>query len=295
MSDGSEALDAAFCQRLPRLSLALQGRVQGQALGTRRSATRGPGTEVVDHRPLTRGDSLRLLDWKALARTGKPYVRTFAQDTQAQLGVLVDCSASMGVYGGGKFDQARRLAALLAHAGLQGRDRVVLAASHGAETSFDAGRDGLRQLPSALAFLRNLSAHGGTDLLAAARSLHRSRLPRGLVVLISDLLDHHGFEAATRELQRHGHQVHVLHVVAPEEHEPPLSGASELVDAETQERLRLTFDASAHLAYVAAFQARQRAIAKHCLRRGMGYVEISSSEPFATAVARLRRADILVP
>src|SRR2546427_7090029 len=69
----------------------------------------------------------------------------------------------------------------------------------------------------------------------------RAREP-GLAVVISDLMDPGGFETGVRALLERRFDVHLIHVLAPEEMDPELAGDLRLVDAETREGPEVSLD-----------------------------------------------------
>ena len=112
--------------------------------GMHRSPYQGLAVEFAEHRQYTPGDGIRQIDWKVFARTDKLYVKRFVQETNLDVVVLVDRSASMR-YGtlevkkgwGGtdasranarwtKFDHSTAIAAALAYMCLHQGDRVGL-------------------------------------------------------------------------------------------------------------------------------------------------------------------------
>src|SRR2546422_11466041 len=90
---------------------------------------------------------------------------------------------------------------------------------------------------------------GGTSLSdGLANYAMRAREP-GLAVVVSDLMDPDGFETGVRALLERRFDVHLIHVLAPEEMDPELAGDLRLVDAETGEARELSVDGEAMRAY----------------------------------------------
>ncbi|BAM05048.1 DUF58 domain-containing protein [Phycisphaera mikurensis] len=228
--------------------------VEGLLSGGHRTPLSGVSTEFAQHRPYVAGDDLRHLDWKVLARTDKAHLRQFERESQLELTLAVDRSASMRFAGGAggavrpggrtrpdawsKFDHAAVLAGTLAHLGTRQRDRVGL-------VLFDAGVSGglppsnasghAEEVTAALdaAGVAEAEASGGeaaeeddrgAGLLAAAGriagGLGGGGGRRGLVVILADLLDPvAALESALGRL-RHGganHDTLVLQVLDPVE------------------------------------------------------------------------------
>ena len=95
------------------------------------------------------------------------------------------------------------------------------------------------------------AADGPTDLVAAARHAAAQLHGRGVVILISDLLDP-AADRIIRELAATGSELIVLHVLSPDELDPALEGDLRLVDVETGDGIDVTVD----LATLDAYKAR---------------------------------------
>src|SRR5215470_12479575 len=114
--------------RINSLELVARSVVEGFISGLHRSPYLGFSTDFAEHRQYMPGDDLRHLDWKLLARTDRLYIKKYQGDTNSQLHLLVDASASMG-YGSGevtKLHYAQYLASTLAYLGVRQHDSVGL-------------------------------------------------------------------------------------------------------------------------------------------------------------------------
>ncbi|ADP16543.1 hypothetical protein AXYL_03223 [Achromobacter xylosoxidans A8] len=112
--------------------------------GQHGSRLRGRGLDFEELRRYLPGDDLRQLDWRASQRLGKPYVRTYSEERDRPVLLVVD--QRMGMYFGSvrsfKSVVAARVAALSAWMAYQAGDRV------GGLVFSDAGIDSVRPLRS---------------------------------------------------------------------------------------------------------------------------------------------------
>lgn len=94
--------------------------------GQHGSRLRGRGLDFEELRRYLPGDDLRQLDWRASQRLGKPYVRTYSEERDRPLLVLVDQRMSMhfGSVRSFKSVVAARVAALSSWMGYLAGDRV---------------------------------------------------------------------------------------------------------------------------------------------------------------------------
>lgn len=282
--------DEAFLRQLERLKLLLRQPVRGGLKGGRRSVKRGRSVEFADYRDYVLGDDLRQLDWNVYARLEKLFVKLFIEEEDVTVSLIVDASASMATGRPDKLLFAKRAAAALGYIGLASEDRVQLTVLGGRVAR---RRNGLRGSGRVFRLLGDLSgivpAQGPSDLVAAVRHAAAQLHGRGLVILISDLLDP-GADRVIRELAATGSELVILHVLSPEEIDPLLEGDLRLVDTETGESIEVTVDLATLDAYRARLADWRENLADLAARRRATYLPVSSDLALADLVfAELRR------
>ena len=286
--------DEAFLRQLERLLLLMRSPVRGGLKGGRRSVKRGQSVEFADYRDYALGDDLRQLDWNVYARLERLFVKLFIEEEDVTVTLLLDASASMATGRPQKLLFAKRAAAALGYIALASEDRVSLSVIAGRAAR---RRNGLRGSGRVFRLLADLSAveaaAGPTDLLASARHAAAQLTGRGVVVLISDLLDPSA-DRVIRELAATGSELVILHVLSPDELDPALEGDLRLVDAETGEGLDVTADLGTLDAYKARLADWKQGFADLAARRRASYVDLSSDTNLAELMfAELRRRRVL--
>jgi uncharacterized protein (DUF58 family) len=286
--------DEAFLRQLERLLLLMRSPVRGGLKGGRRSVKRGQSVEFADYRDYTLGDDLRQLDWNVYARLERLFVKLFVEEEDVTVSFLIDASASMTFGHPQKLLFAKRAAAALGYIALASEDRVVVSALGGRAAR---RRSPLRGSGRVFRLLADLSAiepvDGQTDLLTAARHAGAQLHGRGVVVLLSDLLDP-AADKVIRELAATGSELIVLHVLSPDELDPPLQGDLRLVDTETGERLDITADLGTIDAYQRRLTAWKADFADLAAKRRASYVDLASDVNLADLMfAELRRRRVL--
>ncbi|MDX1513027.1 MAG: DUF58 domain-containing protein, partial [Gammaproteobacteria bacterium] len=110
-------LDPDVLARIDNLDLIARVVVDGFISGLHKTVYLGVSTDFAEHRQYTPGDDVRRVDWRVFARTDRLYVKTFEAETNADVMIALDVSASMGYASGSisKLDYARFIAASLAH------------------------------------------------------------------------------------------------------------------------------------------------------------------------------------
>ena len=286
--------DEGFLRQLERLLLLMRAPVRGGLKGGRRSVKRGQSVEFADYRDYTLGDDLRQLDWNVYARLERLFVKLFVEEEDVTVSLLIDASASMASGRPEKLLFAKRAAAALGYIGLASEDRVAVSALGGRVARRQVALRGSGRVFRLLSVLSGIrAAPGPSDLLSAARHAAAQLTGRGLVVLISDLLDPSA-DRVLRELAATGSELVVLHVLSPEELDPPLEGDLRLVDAETGDAVDVTLDLATLDAYRDRLAAWQADLADLAAKRRAMYVPLATDTPLADLVfAELRRRRVL--
>lgn len=266
-----------FLGRLERLSLVTRRPFRGRVKGERRSPRKGQSVEFFDYRPYGVGDDLRYVDWNIFGRLDRLHVKLFLDEEDLRVHLLLDASASMGF--GSKLAYAARLAGALGFVALVNLERVgleILRETIAEEFPVVRGRG---QFVPLIDFLSRVRPGGPTGLnRAIERYAIRSREP-GAAVLLSDLMDPAGYESGLRALVERRFDVHVVHLLAPEEMDPPFSGDLRLIDSETNEVRELTLDGEALRGYRQRLQSFLERAEGFCRSHEIGYRRVVTDTP----------------
>jgi uncharacterized protein (DUF58 family) len=156
--------------------LELRARViaEGVLAGAHRSKRFGSSADFAEHKVYTPGDDLRHLDWKVLGKIDRNYVKRFEDETQLEVAIVVDTSASMayaggarGRYGLSKLESAKTLAAALSFIALARGDSTGVSLFAGSDVDVVPARAPRRHLSQIAERLDAARAEGATDLGAA--------------------------------------------------------------------------------------------------------------------------------
>ncbi|MFN8524023.1 MAG: DUF58 domain-containing protein [Chloroflexota bacterium] len=293
-------IEGAFLERLERLSLVSRRRLAGYGKGDRRSVHKGTSIEFVDYRHYVPGDEPRQVDWNIYRRSGQLYIKQFEEEEVLTAHVLVDTSRSMEWGTPSKGEYASRLAAALGYIILAGASRLVVGTVAGSSTATFGPAWGRPQLAALLKFLereRERAQVDGmssaeTDLDGALEAYARRGTP-GLAVLITDLLTPR-FELGIKRLIDRRFEVILLHLLAPEEVDPTLSGDLTLIDSESGSEVAITLNQEALDRYQARFRTWTQAIEAFCGRHRVVYQRIQTGERLETVLFdHLRRRGVL--
>jgi uncharacterized protein (DUF58 family) len=287
-------IEPGVLAQLANLELVARTAVEGTLVGLHRSPTFGFSQEFAEYRAYMPGDDLRYIDWNVYARADKTYIKRYFGDTNCQLMVLLDTSASMdpprvpdarSAKTVSKLDYLRFFAAALIYLAARQHDAVGL-------LTFDEGIGVYRRPVTRPARVRALyhqldalESGGGTNWQQALEYVHSQVKKRSLLVLISDFYTEPGTLAQVlRGLAARGHDLLLVHILDPEERHIRLRGAATLRDVETGEVMEVTPDELA-AEYPQRLRAHVASLKKLTVGMGGHYLQVDTDQPLDRTLA----------
>ena len=273
--------------KIANLNLVARLVVEGFISGLHRSPYRGFSIEFAEHREYIPGDDLKYLDWKVYARTEKYYIKQYEEETNLKAYILIDSSASMGYKSGNlsKFEYACFLAASLAYLMIRQQDSVGLAVFDEEIRKNILPKAGATHLKVILDCLENITPGKETHIGRIFRSLSEMVRRRGLIIVISDLLDNPP-EVLTglKHFRHRKHEVIVFHLLDNEELTFPFTRMTVFRDLETGERLAVDPN-NIKREYVASINEFMKGYREGCLDNNIDYLNVDTSTPFDSCLA----------
>lgn len=284
-----ELLDPDFMARLEQLEIVSRKIHAARQKGERKSRRKGESAEFADYRNYVVGDDLRHIDWNVYARLDRLFLKLFLEEEELNVSVLLDVSGSMATGEPSKARYAKRVAAAMGYIGLCNYDRVNLYAYADRLVGRLVGLRSRRMTPQMLRFLEDQPVEGRSHLAAASRQFALRHTQKGIVIVLSDLMDKGGFADGLRYLVGRQLDIFVLQVLSPQELEPELTGDLRLVDCEDEDVAEVTISKPLLDRYKANLQAYCESIRDHCLQRGITYLLAPTQHPFETLVLNYLR------
>ncbi len=267
---------------LATLELKARTIVEGLLLGLHRSPFRGSSVEFAEYRQYMPGDDPSTVDWKVYARSDRHYVKKFEHDTNVEVQLLVDTSASMAYRSGTgmtKLQYAQCLTAALAYLLTGQRDAVGLGLYDDQLRDYVPSAVKAGQLTRLLIALDHATPGATSDTARALKQIHDRLRRRGLIVVCSDLLDDaNRVVDGLRLLRARGMEVVVFHVLDDAELTFPFEHAGTFRDVETGEEI-LTHGPSARRAYLDAVGAWRDGYVADLRSAGIDYQLANTSAP----------------
>src|SRR6184192_707545 len=284
---GSAVITRDVLRLVKGIELRTRSLVNSLFTGEYRSVFRGQGIEFAEVRAYQQGDDFRSIDWNVSARMGHPFVKTFHEEREITLLLIVDQSGSCQF--GRPYTKAGlavEVAAVLALAAARHNDRV------GALMFADKVEFVVRPAkgrPHALRVIRDLVAFtprgSGTNLAEALRYAAKLLRHRAIVVVLSDFRAE-GWEDPLGQLAA-GHDVVAITIDDPRERELPDAGWVDMEDAETGQRVLLdtSHGPTRTRVRVAAERQLQERVRK-LVQAGVDRVALHTSVPYAVPLRR---------
>jgi uncharacterized protein (DUF58 family) len=294
VSESDALLTPETLGRLERLELVTRKIFRGQLKGERRSRRKGQSVEFADHRNYVSGDDLRFIDWNLYARLDKLFLRLYQEEEDLHFYALLDTSPSMLFGQPTKLRFAQKLAAALGYIGLCRSDRIKVESLTDQPSPPSAGLRGKASLWKLLRHLENLPQTSHTSLEASVKKFCIRNPGKGIVVLLSDLMDKQGYQNAIRALVARQYDIYVIQIFSPEELDPELTGDLQLVDCEDGDLAEISVSPRLLARYQATLQAFVGEVRQFCARRGLVHMTCSTTQDVDQLVANYLRSRGLV-
>ncbi len=293
-SDMANLVSPELLAQLERLELVSRKIFRGRLKGERRSRRKGQSVEFADFRNYVPGDDLRFLDWNLYARLDKLFLKLFLEEEDLHFFALIDASTSMDFGTPTKLHYAKQLAAALGFIGLIRADRIKVEALGGALKEAGPVLRGRRNLWRLLEYLDGIQPGLNVPLAESVKNFCLRCSGKGILVLLTDLLDKSGYEQALRVLLAQKMDVFVVHILSPEELNPDLQGDLRLVDSEDADTAEITVSRPLLDRYQQTLAAFLTGARDYCNRRGMTYIPVNTRIPVADVVTKYLRQRGLV-
>jgi len=279
-------LDPTVVSKLATMEIRARLVVEGFVTGLHRSPYKGFSVEFAEHRQYMPGDPLKHIDWKVFGKTDRFYIKEYEEETNLRGYVLLDASGSMGygTTGVTKIEYARHLAAALIYLMLKQQDSAGLLVFDEVIREFVPPRSTPRQLHLLLSELDRAKPTAETSIGGVLHELARRMRRRGLVMVISDLLEDPDTVISGLKHFRHlKHEVIVFHVLDPKEAAFRFDGDATFRDMETGETMT-TEPLSIRSDYVGAVEEWMARLRRECAESRIDYVPIQTSTPYDRAL-----------
>jgi uncharacterized protein (DUF58 family) len=284
--DYRKYLDPAVVSKLASIELKARMVVEGFIVGLHRSPYHGFSVEFAEHRQYMPGDDFKHIDWKVYGKSDRFYIKQFEEETNLKAYILLDASRSMGYKSNGisKLEYGSYLAASLAYLMLRQQDAPGLLVYDEKIRSYIPPRGARSHITPILTSLNGTEPSNMTDASVAFHELADRIKRRGLIIVISDLLDDpEKLLLGLKHFRHRQHEVIVFQILDPYERSFAYKGEARFKDMETGREL-LTDPWQIRKDYMARLDEYLSDISRTCRDSQIDYHLLDSSIPFDKAL-----------
>jgi len=285
-TDYRKYLNPEVVSRTSSIELKARLVVEGFIVGLHRSPYHGFSVEFAEHRQYMPGDEFKHIDWKVYAKSDKFFIKQFEEETNLKAYILLDASNSMGYKSNGisKLEYGSYLAASLSYLTLRQQDAPGLLIYDEKIRSYIPPKGARSHINPILRQLSDTLPSSKTDASVAFHELADRIKRRGLVIVISDLLDDPDkMLLGLKHFRHRRHEVIVFHVLDPFERNFAYKSEARFKDMETGKEL-LTDPWQIRAAYMERLGDYLEWISKSCRDSHIDYHLLDTSVPFDRAL-----------
>lgn len=263
-------------------SMSLRARlvVEGYIIGQHRSPYHGFSVEFAEHRSYGPGDEIRHIDWKLFGKTDRLYVKRYEEETNLQAYVLLDTSKSM-LYSSGevsKLNYANSLVASLTYLMINQQDAAGLVQFSDKINTFIPPRSKPSHLNAILTKLDDENVDNDTKIEPVLHQMADRIKKRGLVILVSDLLDEpEEIMNGLKHFRHNNQEVIVFHILDRKELEFDFNSRTRFLDMESGDEI-LTEPWHIRSSYTELIMKLQDYYKRECRQQLIDYVPIFTDQ-----------------
>lgn len=282
-------LNAALYKKIRRIEIQTTQLANDILAGAYRSAFKGRGMEFEEVREYQPGDDIRSIDWNVTARMNKPFVKSYREERDLTVMLMVDVSAStrFGSTESFKSDLIAEISAVIAFSAIKNNDKIGLILFSNEIEKYIPPSKGTRHV---LRLIREVLAfkpqHAGTNLEAALAFLGRVQPRSAVCFLLTDFIcpDNYAHELS---LTAKHHDLIALAITDPHEATFPRLGLIQLRDLETGETSLVNSSSPKFQEqFINQSKIRQSFYRSLLIKSGAGFVEIRTDQPYLPALRK---------
>ena len=222
--------------KLNNISIKAKFVVEGYLLGLHKSPYHGYSVEFAEHRSYESGDEIKKIDWKLFAKTDRYYIKEYEEETNLRSYIILDTSKSMNFANESisKLDYGSLIASSLSYLMLKQRDAVSLTLFDEKIKNFIPPKSNPNHINLIFSKLDKIISGNDTNTSTILHELALKLKQRGLIILISDLLDNpKEIISGLKHFLYNKHEIIVFHLFNPKELNLDFSSRIKFKDLET--------------------------------------------------------------
>ena len=278
-------------KKLQKYEIRIRKAINDQMQGDFHSVFKGTGLEFDDVRSYQYGDDVRSIDWNVSAKGHGVFVKTYKEEKEQSVFLILDVSASqaIGSIGQQKIDVGKEICGVLALAAARQTSQIgMVCISDQKEKYIRPGRGANHAYNIIKALIELNTASDKTDLAAGIKIALGMIKRRSLILLISDFIDQNYEREMSMLAQKH--DLIVVQLVDKRETSFPAMGIIPLLDKETGKTIWVnTSSAEFKATFLSTYALNQEKIAKICRKFKANFLTIYTDEDYVPQLVNLFR------
>ena len=272
--------------KLENLQIKAKKVVEGFIVGLHKSPYHGFSVEFSDHRAYGPGDEIRHIDWKLWAKTNRFFVKRYEEETNLKAHLIIDQSNSMAYSSHNitKLEYSKILAASFSYMLIKNQDAVGMYLFDSKVKKSIMPRSTRSHLSVLLSEMEKISPQKDTNIARALHECADKTNKKGLVILISDLMDdQEEVLMGLKHFLYKGHEVIVFHILDPKEINFDFDERVRFKDLELGTDI-ITDPRQIKKTYQQNMQKFIHFYRKNCGKNRIDYIQISTDQPLDSAL-----------
>jgi uncharacterized protein (DUF58 family) len=278
-------------QKLRKYEIRIRKAINTQMQGDFHSVFKGTGLEFDDVRAYQYGDDVRSIDWNVSAKGNGTFVKTYREEKEQSVFLMLDVSASQTIGTGKqqKLDVGKEICGVLALAAARQQSQIGIICISDRKEKYIKPAKGIEQAYTIIKALRELQPKSGRTNLAAGIKLTMDIIKRrSIILLISDFIDVN-YEKELAMLGKR-HDLIVIQLLDVRERKIPGLGIVPVVDKETGKTIWLnTSSATFQTRHFAQYLENQHRVIRICQKYQANYLAIQTNEDYVPQLVNLFR------
>ncbi|MCJ8167356.1 DUF58 domain-containing protein [Pontibacter sp. E15-1] len=278
-------------KKLRKYEIRIRKAITTQMQGDFHSVFKGTGLEFDDVRAYQYGDDVRSIDWNVSAKGHGTFVKTYREEKEQSVFLMLDVSASQSIGTGEqqKIDVGKEICGVLAFSAARQQSQIGIICFSDQKEKYIKPAKGIQQAYSIIKALSELEPKSGKTNLAAGIRLTLDIIKRrSIILLLSDFIDL-SYEKELAMLAKR-HDLIVLHLQDVREHRLPPMGIVPIVDKESGRTVWLnTSGEEFQKRYLAQYTQNKESLMRLCQKYQANYLTIETNEDYVPQLVNLFR------
>jgi uncharacterized protein (DUF58 family) len=276
-------------RKLQKYEIMIRKAINTQMQGDYHSVFKGTGLEFDDVRAYQYGDDVRSIDWNVSAKGHGTFVKTYKEEKEQSVFLILDVSASQSIGSAGcqKIDIGKEICGILSLAAARLSSQIGMVCISDQREKYIRPGKGTEHAYTLIKSIFGLAPKSAkTNLSAGIKMALNIIKRRSIILLISDFIDLN-YEKELTMLARN-HDLIVIQLIDRREKDFPNLGIIPLLDKETGKTVWInTSSKSFRLNYLSSYAENQEKLARLCRKNKADFLPIFTDKDYVPQLVNL--------